>query len=157
MPGYREMTETLSSIFQRTRGAPVEVAERLVYPIYEKEIKNPGRSDFLAHRLKSSMQPVSGLRLKVVKGELELNNQRYSEIILWTDTSPESVFFSVLSKTVCEFKIWNVWRVNDIVQAWVGNAGIVVDEVGRIIKLECSGGTEAIDFSTLVYQIESIN
>jgi len=150
------MTETLSSAFQRSRGAPVQVGERLVYPIFQKKIK-AGRSSFLARRLKSSMQPVAGLRLKVVKGELEVNNQRHSEVVLWEDTSPESVFFSVLSKTDCELRIWNVWRVNDFVQAWVGNAGIVISEKGNIINLECSGGTEAIDFSTLVFQIESID
>lgn len=54
-----------------------------------------------------------------------------------------SLFFSALSKTDCELKIWNVWRVNDIVQAWVGNAGMVISEEGRIINLECSGGTDA--------------
>ncbi len=47
--------------------------------------------------------------------------------------------------------------MNDIVQAWVGNAGIVISEEGCITKLECSGGTEVVDFSTLVFQIESID
>ena len=93
------MTETLSSAFQRSRGAPVQVGERLVYPIFQKKIK-AGRSSFLARRLKSSMQPVAGLRLKVVKGELEVNNQRHSEVILWEDTSPESVFFRHYPKQV---------------------------------------------------------
>lgn len=150
------MTETLSSVFQRTQGAPVEVAGRLVYPIFQKKIKK-GRSNFLARRLKSSAQPILGLRLKVVKGELEVNGQRHSEIILWADTSPECVFFSVLCKTACELKIWNVWRVQDIVQAWVGNAGMVISEEGGTISLECSGGTEAIDFSSLVFQIEAVD
>lgn len=150
------MTETLSSVFQRTRGAPVEVAGRLVYPIFLKKVK-AGRSNFLAKRLKSSTQPISGLRLKVVTGELVVNDQRCSEIILWTDTSPERVFFSVICKTACILKIWNVWRAHDIVQAWVGNAGMVVSEDERTINLECSGGTEIIDFSSLVFQIESVD
>ncbi|NWB25443.1 MULTISPECIES: hypothetical protein [Pseudomonas] len=150
------MTETLSSIFQQTRGAPIEVAGRLVHPIFQKKIK-AGRSNFLARRLQSSTQPVSGLRLKVVKGKLEVNNQHHSEIILWADTSPESIFFSVVSKADCELKIWNVWRVNEVVQAWIGNAGMVFSDDGRVIKLECSGGTDAIDFSTLVFQVESID
>lgn len=150
------MTETLSSIFQRTHGTPVEVQQRLVYPIYQKKIE-AGRSSFLARRLKSSMQPVSGLRLKVSKGQIEVNNQRHSEMILWSDTSPESIIFSVLSKTDFQLKIWNVWRVDGVVQAWVGNAGIVITQEGRVTKLECSGGTDSVDFSTLVFQIESID
>lgn len=150
------MTETLSSIFQRTQGAPIEIGERLVFPIFKKKIK-AGQTNFLARRLKSSKQPVSGLRVKVLKGEIEVNNQRHSEIILWADSSPESVFFSVVSKVACELKIWNVWRVNGVVQAWVGNAGIVINEEGGVTKLECSGGTDLVDFSTLVFQIESID
>ena len=150
------MTETLSSIFQRTRGAPVEIAERLVYPVFQKKIK-AGRSSFLVRRLKAPAHPISGLRLKVVKGVLEVNNQHHSEIILWADTSPESVPFSVVSKTACELKMWNVWRVNDIVQAWVGNAGILITEEGNLTTLECSGGTEAVDFSALVFRIESVD
>ncbi|MBF7145019.1 MULTISPECIES: hypothetical protein [Pseudomonas] len=150
------MMETLSSMFQRTLGAPIEVAEGLAHPIFQKKIR-AGRSRFSARRLKSSKQLVPGLRLKVVKGELEVDNQHHSEIILWADTSPESVFFTVVSRKTCQLKIWNVWRTNDIVQAWVGNAGIVITEENCITKLECSGGTEIVDFSTLVYQIESID
>lgn len=150
------MTETLSSMFQRTLGAPIEVAEGVAHPIFQKRLR-AGKSRFLAQRLKSSKQLVSGLRLKVVKGELEVNGQRHSEMILWADSSPESVFFTVVSKKACELKAWNVWRVSEMVQAWVGNAGILITEEGCITILECSGGTEEVDFSTLVYKIESID
>jgi hypothetical protein len=63
-----------------------------VFPIIKKKIK-AGQTNFLARRLKSSKQPVSGLRVKVLKGEIEVSNQRHSEIILWGDSSPESVSF----------------------------------------------------------------
>lgn len=148
------MTETLSSIFQRTQGAPTKVAGRLVQPIVQQTIK-AGRTHFVVRRIRSAEQPVPGLRLKVVKGVLEIDNQRYTEIILWADTSPESVSFCVVSKSACQLKIWNVWRANDIVQAWVGNAGIVMTEARGITTLECSGGTDDIDFSTLVVHVES--
>lgn len=150
------MTETLSSIFQRTLGAPIEVAEGTAHPIFQKKLR-AGKSRFSVQRLKSSKQLVPGLRLKVVNGEIEVNGQRHTEMILWADTSPESVFFTVVSKKACELKVWNVWRVNDMVQAWVGNAGILITEEGGITILECSGGTEIVDFSTLVYKIESID
>ncbi|WP_152531800.1 hypothetical protein [Pseudomonas syringae] len=151
------MTETLSTIFQRTRGAPVEVSGRLVKPIFEKAIEK-GQSNFLARRLSASNEVVTGLRLKSVNGYIEINNQRDTDIILWTDTSPESVSFSVVAKKAGVLKIWNVWRADNIVQAWVGEAGIVVceDQEGRLTKLECSGGTETVDFTTLIYEIEAI-
>lgn len=150
------MAETLSSLFQRTSGQPVDVAEGLAHPIFRKKV-GAGRSNFLARRLRSSEKWVCGLRLKVVKGELEINDQRHAEIILWADTSPQSVFFTVVAKKDCELKAWNVWRANGTVQAWIGNAGIVISEDGRVSRLACSGGTEVIDFSTLVYEIESVD
>jgi len=95
--------------------------------------------------------------MKVTKGELEVNGQRHSEIILWSDNSPELVSFSVLTKSACDLKIWNVWRTDDIVHAWVGNAGMIISENKNVINLECSGGTESIDFSRLIFQITAVD
>ncbi|WP_152531666.1 hypothetical protein [Pseudomonas syringae] len=152
------MTETLSTIFQRTRGAPIEVSGRLVQPIFEKTIET-GQSNFFAHRLGVSNEVLTGLRLKSANGYININNQRYTDVILWSDTSPESVYFSVVAKKAGVLKIWNVWRADNIIQAWVGNTGIMVSEEaqGKLMKLECSGGTETADFTTLIYEIKSIS
>lgn len=116
-----------------------------------------GSRTFLVRRLQSSASLVTGLRLKAVRGEIEVNGQRHAEIILWADTSPETVSLSVLSDAGCELKAWNVWRAGDVVQAWVGNAGIAISEVGSAVTLECSGGGSETDFSALVVQIEPVN
>ncbi|MDR6356279.1 hypothetical protein Q3H58_002950 [Pseudomonas psychrotolerans] len=113
-----------------------------------------GQKDFLVRRLNASLQPVAGLRIKAVKGKIEINGQSHSEVILWADTSPDVVSFSVFSKLGCDLKVWNVWRSGNLVQAWVGNAGLIVTENKNSVKLECSGGDENVDFCALVVQID---
>lgn len=147
------MVETFSAIFQRTCGAPIEMNGHIIIPIFQMKLP-PGRKNFVFRRLKSSSASVTGLRIKAVKGEIEVNGQCHPEIILWADTSPESVPLSVVSKSSCDLKIWNVWRADDVVQAWVGNAGLVVSQAEGSIKLECSGGDEGVNFSSLVVQID---
>lgn len=148
-----KMSETLSSLFQKSRGLPIEMNGRLVQPIFQTRIEGK-RQDFLIRRLNATNSPVPGLRIKAVKGEIEVNGQRYPEVILWADTSPESVVISVFSRAGCELKAWNVWRSDDVVQAWVGNAGLLLSKIGKVIKLECSDGVGEADFSNLVIQIE---
>lgn len=147
------MVETLSSLFQKSKGAPIEIDGRLAQPIYQTSIEAK-RKEFLIRRLKATGSPVQGLRMKVVNGEIEVNGQRHPEIILWSDTSPEAVVISILSKTGCELKAWNVWQAGDIVQAWVGNSGLLINKIGKVVTLECSDGVGEIDFSNLVVQIE---
>ncbi|MDT3723223.1 hypothetical protein [Pseudomonas oryzihabitans] len=145
--------ETLSSIFQRTFGAPIEMDGRTIIPLFQMSLSS-GRKDLLVRRLNFSLEPVVGLRIKAVKGKIEVNGCSHSEIILWADTSPDVVLLSVFSKSGCDVKIWNVWRSGDLVQAWVGNAGLVVAENKNSVRLECSGGNENIDFCALVVQID---
>lgn len=147
------MMETLSSIFQRTCGAPIEMDGRAIIPIFQMSLSS-GRKDFLVRRLDASSESVTGLRIKAVKGKIEVNGQSHSEIILWADTSPDVVPLSIFSKSGCELKIWNVWRAGDLIQAWVGNAGLIVTNNKNSFKLECSGGDEGVNFCALVVQVE---
>jgi hypothetical protein len=147
------MVETLSSLFQRSQGAAVEIDGRLVQPIFQDKIAGT-EARFLIRRIKSMNSPVQGLRLKAVKGRIKVNGQSHSEVILWADTSPASVEISVSSKSGCVLKAWNVWRVGDIAQAWVGNSGIHSKKVGRVVVLACSDGVGEVDFTDLVVEIE---
>lgn len=145
--------ETLSALFMKTKGAAIEINGRLVQPIFQMKI-NDARKTFLIRRVASISSPTSGLRIKVVKGEIEVNSQSHSDVILWVDSSPELVEISVLSKAGCELKMWNVWRVGDLVQAWIGNAGIVISKTEEVITLECSDGVGEIDFSNLIIELK---
>lgn len=149
------MGDTLSTIFQKSKGASINLNGRLVQPMYEVMIDG-GRHAFLIKRLTAIDSPVQGLRIKVDKGDIEVEDQCHSEIILWADTSPDTVQIIVAPKAACKMKIWNVWRVGDSAQAWVGNAGIHVRRESSVVTLECSDGSGEVDFSNLVIQIENI-
>ncbi len=147
------MDQILSLLFQQSKGAPVESKGQLVHPIFKARVKS-GQKRFLIRRIHATSSPVPGLRIKAVKGQIEVNGQRHPEVILWADTSPETVPLSVISKFGCELKAWNVWRADDLVQAWVGNAGLVISEADHVITLECSDGVGEVNFTDLVVQIQ---
>jgi hypothetical protein len=147
------MTETLSFRFQQTKGAPIEIDGRLVQPMLQEKVTRP-RRDLLVRRVSSTEIPVQGLRIKADKGTIEMNGQSHPDIVLWADTSPASVEIAIASKSGCELKMWNVWRVGDVMHAWLGNAGIHLSKVGKVLTLECSDGVGVVNFTDLVVQIE---
>ena len=56
-------------------------------------------------------------------------------LVLWADTSPERV--EVRTSEAGELRMWHVWREGDLVQAWEGEARIVVDDSGDDLGLRC--------------------
>ena len=147
------MSETLSALFQRSDGGSIDLGGRTVQPIFTMQLRK-GRQEILIRRVKSKESPISGLRLKVKKGKVEVNGQQHSEIVLWVDASPADVLITTSCKSDCELKAWNVWRIDDLMQAWVGNAGLVVDEGNESITLRCSDGAGDVDFDDFVVRIE---
>lgn len=147
-----DMKETLSLLFQRGNGAPIELDGRLVRQLFQVEIEDEKKLVIKRKAFKKS--PVQGLRLKVTKGEIEVNGERHPDIILWADTSPDCVEAMIYPGPGCQLKFWNVWRMDGIVQAWVGNSGVAISENEGRMVVECSDGTGEADFSSLVVEIE---
>jgi hypothetical protein len=135
-------------------GQPVPLGQNLVYSIFELKIEHPVQG-FTISRTSAVNSPVQGLRLKAVHGQIDINDEKHPEVILWADTSPQTVHVSVISKSGCILKIWNVWKINGLIQAWIGNAGFLVNRQAGELKLECSDGTGAIDFSSLVVELNA--
>lgn len=145
--------ETLSARFQREQGKPIVYNGNIVQPIFKQELTE-GVVGLSIERLVALENPEQGVRIKVEKGEIELEGRSYNEIILWGSTSPPIVKIKVISKGRSQLKIWNVWRTDGLVNAWVGNAGMTVREISnRYIKFECSDGVGTVDFSDLVFEI----
>lgn len=147
------MINTLSSHFQNSKGTAIEINGRSVFPIFQKKI-DAGEKEILVKRINATKLPLQGLRIKVINGNIEVNEISGTEFILWANTSPEQVKIKIISSQGCLLKFWNVWEVDGITQAWVGNAGICVISQDRVTTLECSDGAGDIDFSDLVIQIE---
>lgn len=148
--------ETFSSVFQRTSGKALSYERRAVYPIFRRGIR-AGVSYFRVTRIEATASFRGGLRVKVDKGSILLNGQRSSEMILWSDNSPEEIVFAVELKKDGELKAWNVWESGGVTNAWIGNAGMIIEEYDNSTRLICSGGTERVDFTSLVIEIEEVN
>jgi hypothetical protein len=145
------MADTLSKLFQASKGEPITISGKLVHGIYKREVK--ADSVFKINRISHSNDIVQGLRIKCDKGKLAVNGQILTEIILWTDTSPTEVEIKLLSKSDVTVKFWNVWRCKELVQAWVGNAGFYIEEGESKAILECSHGEGGVNFNDLVVEI----
>ncbi|MBV4463593.1 hypothetical protein KVG95_09615 [Pseudomonas sp. SWRI79] len=149
------MEETLSSIFARTKGTPINFNGQTVVAIIEIKITKP-RTVFSIRRLRATNGRVQGLVLKAANGQLVVDSSGtgYPEIVLWSDTSPDVAEIEVLSKSGSTLKIWNVWKSTFGMSAWVGNAGMHVCETGNKMMLECSDGVGDVDFSDYVVTLE---
>lgn len=146
-------SETLSSQFQREQGKPILFDGKIVQPIFKLKLEK--YSNFIViSRISSRENPEQGIRIKVERGEIYLDGKKYKEIILWESTSPKSVDIEVISKGQAELKIWNVWRIDTLINAWIGNSGMVVNETSnRCLRFECSDGVDAVDFSNLLFNV----
>ncbi|MEO6146413.1 MAG: hypothetical protein ABIT70_05070 [Sulfuriferula sp.] len=145
--------ETLSALFQKSKGAPVKYAGKLVYPIFQRELEGMC-AQLRIKRISQNSAVAQGLRIKLDNGELEINGQQLKDIVIWADTSPDEVQVRVIGKSNVGVKVWNVWRYGDLMQAWTGNAGIQIEEKNGLVRLSCSDGVGEPDFTDLIVQIE---
>lgn len=146
--------KTLGERFRESRGAPLSVDDHLVHMIYERSVEF---GDILGvHRLKQCKKPVQALRLKIDSGTLSIDGKKLKDIVLWADSSPEFVEVKCLPRDgeKATLKVWNAWRDDEgVMQAWIGNAGVLIDEHESGALLHCSGGTESVDFENLVVDL----
>jgi hypothetical protein len=145
------MTATLSELFQKSNGQPITAPGKLIHSICTQTVK--AGSTLKITRISHSHEVVQGLRVTCDNGELEINGQMLVDIILWVDTSPVGVDIKVVANSDTTLKFWNAWRFKGITQAWVGNAGICIEENEGRVRLMCSDGVGEPDFEDLVVDI----
>ncbi|WCM22945.1 hypothetical protein NDK50_33760 [Paraburkholderia bryophila] len=145
-------TETLAAHFQRLKGQPIQLGEDKVFAMYETTVP-AGQQLLRISRSVGRQIPIQGLRLKMSPGKFVVNDQLLSDIVLWADTCPEDVTLSMSSGADAVLKIWNVWSIGGTMHAWLGNAGMLVEQHGCELTLRCSDGVDSICFSDLVVSI----
>lgn len=149
------MDKTLAQLFQESKGAPLTIGEDEIRQINKIEISK-GRHFLDVARIKSKARPVQGVRIKLVNGTVSVTGHSHPEIILWADTSPDMLRLELESKSKTELRLWNVWRVDDLVQAWVGNSGMRIKDTGAGMVMECSDGNDGATFDDLVVRINLV-
>lgn len=117
----------------------------------------PAGSTLRVHRRMTNPARPQGLRLRAPV-DLVVAGVRTRDLVLWSSTAPEVVEVVVDSREDCTIDLWNTWRSDGIVHAWIGHAGMLVetDLTGEhpAVVLWCSDGTGRVSFDDLVVAVE---
>lgn len=142
----------LSSLFTAQQTSQIDWDGPL-YSLYEL----PTTATSLALTFVSANSPVrQGIRLKARGANLTIDGVSGSEFVLWQDTAPDQIDVDVTwnAKGTRSLRVWNCWEHNGAMHAWLGNAGIRVDDSGDgLIRLRCSDGEGDPDFDNLVVEV----
>lgn len=146
------MNDDLSSLFAEQQTNQIDWDGPL-YSLYELPSDT---SELTIRFLSARSQPPQGLRFKVRGGTFEVESTTADDLIIWQDTAPAEVPIRIAwkPKGTRSLRIWNAWRVNDVTQAWLGNAGMRVTAMADgVIELRCSDGEGDPDFDDLVAEV----
>jgi hypothetical protein len=146
------MSETLGELFSRAKGAPIQVDGITIHAIYRRYVV---ANQLVRVRWRRYIEtPVQGVRLKLHTGRsLTMNGRRLKDVVLWSDTSPPEV--ELLCDEEGELRIWNCWRDSTgAIQAWIGNAGMVIETSSSSTVLKRSGGTSSFSPDDLELELQ---
>lgn len=91
------------------------------------------------------------------RGEVKVNSQALKQgAVFWQDTAPTTVEFRVRTKHPF-IGVYNVWDSGfGLLESRKDNAAMIVDEVPNGRRYRCSDGGLELDFTNIVFRIESI-
>ena len=145
----------LSDWFENARAASVMWRGLLVHSMYELPAVTAGTMFRITFDDQNPARP-EGLRVKVRGGTIRIAGQDLDDAVLWSDSAPRLVEAHVQSNSdSVNVRFWNCWRdTADTVHAWIGNAGMIVDEMESGFRLRCSDGLGEATFDDLVALVE---
>jgi hypothetical protein len=151
------MKKTLDELFWETRAHTVEYDGSTVHGAVFRDVKEPGR--FIVRFIKAIPKLVQALRINIYPGQLIIAETEAPKMILRLDTSPDTV--EVLyrpSPLGSRITIYNAWINEDGgIDAWLVNAGMLVEEIGNKMMLRCSHGRGEPTFDDLIMEIEYVD
>jgi hypothetical protein len=145
---------TLAERFARSQGQPQEVNGVVVQNIYRRIVSQG--AVVRVRRVQATASPTQGLRIKVNKGSVLINGQKHKEVVLWADSAPASleIVCDTGKAPSAELRAWNCWRDEDgVMQAWLGDAGMIIQEDEQRVSLRCGDGTHAFDATDLEVEL----
>jgi len=148
------MGTKLAELLQAAGGGPIDWSGQRVHMMYELPQPEAAQELLIRFGQPSPGRP-QGLRIKVRGGLVELNGEQLDDVVLWSDTAPETVLVRLLpakAKGPMTVRIWNAWRdTAGTMQAWIGNSGMLVEhqDEGTTV-LRCSDGFDEPRFDDLV-------
>jgi hypothetical protein len=146
------MDKDLASLFAEGQTNQIDWDGPL-YSLYELPT---GANELTIRFLSATAHRPQGLRLKVRGGTFEVESTATDDLVVWQDTAPAEVRVGIRwkSKGARGLRVWNAWRIGDVTQAWLGNAGMRV-RVGDdgVFEFRCSDGEGEPDFNDLIADV----
>jgi hypothetical protein len=107
----------------------------------------------------ATAEPVQGICLQIDSGQIEINDDKGPGMVLWMDTAPRELSFSVSGAKGSKLRVWNCWRGKfGQRDAWFGHAAMMVDfREPACYSFQCSDGQRDLDFANLVFDLEFSN
>ena len=147
--------KTLAERFAESKGAAQRVDEQIVHNVFRRQV---ARGERVRIRWLAAVDsPRQGIRLQVDQGRVKVAAEEVKDVVLWADTSPEVVEFSCETgkQQSGELLLWNCWTDEaGVMQAWIGDAGMVFDDSAARVRVRCSDGTHKFEPSDLVFEVE---
>jgi len=149
-----DMPPTLAEIFMKSKGAPIDVDGVTVVNMYRKNVVDGQKLSIRFDAFKGI--PEHGIRIKLQNGLIGVNGQKLKEVVVWVNTAPSNFEIICFPKDINgELRIWNCWRDFDgVTHAWIGNAGIVVEENEFETALRCSDGMAEFNPDSLTVSLD---
>ena len=148
------MKKTLADLFMASRGKPIIYERRVVHGAVFCHMARTGR--FIVRFLKAIPNPVQALRIDIDPGKLIIEGEEGPKMILRLDTCPDviEVRYRLLG-IGSTITFYNAWINEDgVIDAWLMNAGMLVEEAGDRMLLRCSDGRGQPTFDDLIVEIE---
>ena len=148
--------KTLNERLAESKGEPFEYEGLTVHGIYRCEVHPDDTLQVRFVRWNAMIR--QGLQLKINRGRLLVNGQSSKSGVLWMDTAPEVVeIVCQPPKAGATLSLWNTWERDGIVHAWLGNAGMLVEQRDDAVVLKCSDGVGNPDFQDLVVELRLVH
>ncbi len=147
---------SLAEMFIKNKGEAININGGLVVMSQKLEVKTDQYVKIEFIRSKNDYRQGIELSLDKRKGCIEVNNQKLNSPVFWKDTAPSTIIFKCFpKKETGQLNLWNIWQyIDDRVDAWIGNAGIIVEQEDEgIFLFRCSSGIGDIDFDDLVFRL----
>jgi len=139
-------------LFRGTAGRPVHYKDMFLYRA--DCIKADAESQFAIVFESTRSDWLQGIGI-TTDGTINANGNIFSKaIVLWENTAPTVVDFTIQSKKG-EFWVHNVWDAgNGVLNAWVGGAAMILEELDHGRRYRCNDGRSDDDFDDLVFRLE---
>lgn len=152
------MKASLSAMFIEHKGKPLNIDGNQVVMSHKVEVVKNQEVRIELISWKSEYRQGIEVSLDTRKGMVEVNGEKLSDPIFWTDSAPRCFAFKCHPrKAIGHLNILNIWQHRDSegrIDAWVGNAGIIIhqEEEGSFL-FSCSNGIGEVHFDDIVFRI----